>query len=405
MNAMITCTLVGLASWTSLLAAPQFEIIDIGTFGTGPCGAHDVSEVDTACGQGTAPNGLNQHAFYWDGQTMHNIAPLNAPAGGNTWGFAMNSLGHVVGYANSASGNAFHPYKWSVQGGTVDLGVPTWAVGDYGQGKDINDSGTVVGIVGSVPYNLRGCIWINGEMLEVPTLGGNESQCLALNERNDVVGFARLESGKMRGFVVPNGNVDNLIELEAPEGGGAQATDINEQRVVCGWGANEDGTYHALRWSLEGGMEYLGEPAGWETFAYDINESGWIVGKAWAPPAISGTTTDHACLWIDGAFLLLEDLVISNTVGAEFRICRGVNEHGWIATSLVWDDQDNHAAVLRPVEPSSGDVNGDGLVNTDDLLLVISSWGPCEPPCDADLNGDGMVGTDDLLAVLAGWTQ
>ena len=24
---------------------------------------------------------------------------------------------------------------------------------------------------------------------------------------------------------------------------------------------------------------------------------------------------------------------------------------------------------------------------------------------DADLNGDGMVGTDDLLAVLAGWTQ
>ena len=401
---MITCTIVGLSASTILLAAPQFEIVDVGTFGTGPCGAHDVSEVGTVCGQGTAPNGLSLHAFYWDGVEMHNIPPLNAPAGGNSWGFAMNRHGHVVGYAYAASGTAFHPYRWTIEDGTVDLGVPTWAVGDYGQAKDINDAGTVVGLVGTVPYNIRGCIWIDGEMREVPPFGGTESQCLAINEQNDVVGFARLESGKMRGFVVPNGNVSNMIELEAPEGGGAQATDINEQRVVCGWGANSDGTYHALKWSAEGGMEYLGEPNGWETFAYDINESGWIVGKAWAPEAIAGTTNDYACAWIDGEFVLMEDLVINNFDNAEFRIARGVNENGWIATSLAWEDQDNRAAVLRPVAPSTGDANGDGVVNADDVLLVISNWGPCAPPCSGDLNGDGLVGADDLLEVLSGWT-
>ncbi|MBT5382962.1 MAG: hypothetical protein HOL13_09005 [Phycisphaerae bacterium] len=402
---MMSCALIGLTTSTAVLGAPQFEIVDIGTFGTGPCGAYDVSESNTACGMGTAPNGLNQHAFYWDGEIMHNIPPLNAPAGGHSWGFAMNSHGHVVGYANAASGSAFHPYKWTQEDGSIDLGVPTWSAGNYGQAKDINDSGTVAGLVGTVPYNIRGCIWINGEMLQVPTFGGDESQCLALNELNDVVGFSRLESGQMRGFVVPTGNVDNIIELEAPEGGGAQATDINEQRVICGWGLNEDSTFHALKWSIEGGMEFLGEPAGWETFAYDINESGWIVGRAIAPLSLLGAGTEHACAWIDGEFVLLEDLVINNADGAEFRFAHGVNESGWIATSLAWDAQDNRAAVLRPVEPMTGDANGDGVVNTDDVLLVISSWGPCELPCDGDLNGDGFIDTDDLLAVLSGWSN
>ena len=390
----LTCT---------LLTVPMFEIIDIGTFGTGPCATHDISEADTACGMGTAPNGLSQHAFFWDGDVMHNILPLNAPAGGYTWGFAMNRHGHVVGYSTAASGNTFHPYVWTPQDGTTNLGVPAWAAIDYGQAKDINDAGTTVGLVGSVPYNIRGCIWIDGQTLEVPPFGGDESQCLAINELNDVVGFARLESGKMRGFVVPNANINNIIELEAPEDGGAQATDINEQRVICGWGVNADGTYHALKWSLKNGMEYLGEPNGWQTFAYDINESGWIVGKAWPAEAASGIT-NLACAWIDGEFHLLNDLVVGNTLNADFRIARGVNENGWIATSLAWDDQDNHAAVLRPIASTPGDINGDGMVGTDDLLLAISMWGPCDAACPADINGDGEVGTDDLLVILANWT-
>ncbi len=102
--------------------------------------------------------------------------------------------------------------------------------------------------------------------------------------------------------------------------------------------------------------------------------------------------------------MLLKDVVVNNTEDAEFRIARGVNEHGWIATSMAWDNQDNRAAVLRPRSDVPGDVNGDGVVGTDELLTIISMWGPCEPPCSADLNGDGMVGTDDLLVVLANWT-
>jgi len=50
--------------------------------------------------------------------------------------------------------------------------------------------------------------------------------------------------------------------------------------------------------------------------------------------------------------------------------------------------------------------NGDGMVNTADLLSVINAWGECAG-CPADIaplpNGDNIVNTADLLAVINGW--
>jgi agmatine deiminase len=47
-----------------------------------------------------------------------------------------------------------------------------------------------------------------------------------------------------------------------------------------------------------------------------------------------------------------------------------------------------------------GDVDGDGHVNVNDVLLIVSSWGPCGASCPADLDGDGDVGVNDVLLVL-----
>ena len=49
-----------------------------------------------------------------------------------------------------------------------------------------------------------------------------------------------------------------------------------------------------------------------------------------------------------------------------------------------------------------GDVNGDGVVNTEDLLMLLAAWGSCEG-CPEDINGDGIVNTADLLILLANW--
>jgi hypothetical protein len=56
--------------------------------------------------------------------------------------------------------------------------------------------------------------------------------------------------------------------------------------------------------------------------------------------------------------------------------------------------------------PSFANPQGtNGIVDIDDLLTVITSWGKCPPtgPCFGDVAHSGSVDLDDLLAVINGW--
>jgi formylglycine-generating enzyme required for sulfatase activity len=51
-----------------------------------------------------------------------------------------------------------------------------------------------------------------------------------------------------------------------------------------------------------------------------------------------------------------------------------------------------------------GDLNGDGVVGSNDLAIVLSAWGPCPGnSCGADVNGDGVVNAVDTQSVLDRW--
>ena len=52
------------------------------------------------------------------------------------------------------------------------------------------------------------------------------------------------------------------------------------------------------------------------------------------------------------------------------------------------------------------DFNEDGAVNINEVLTVLTDWGPCSgpsDPCPSDVNQNGTVNVDDLLAVLGRW--
>ncbi len=49
------------------------------------------------------------------------------------------------------------------------------------------------------------------------------------------------------------------------------------------------------------------------------------------------------------------------------------------------------------------DLDGDGVVGFNDLILILSSWGIC-PGCPEDLNGNGEVDFNDLIQLLAAWS-
>ena len=52
-----------------------------------------------------------------------------------------------------------------------------------------------------------------------------------------------------------------------------------------------------------------------------------------------------------------------------------------------------------------GDLDGDGIVGTSDLILLLGQWGPCGDceDCSGDLDGDCAVGTGDLILLLGNW--
>jgi hypothetical protein len=57
--------------------------------------------------------------------------------------------------------------------------------------------------------------------------------------------------------------------------------------------------------------------------------------------------------------------------------------------------------VTEAEDDCPADFDGDGLVNTADLLFLLGAWGTP----DGDVNGDGMTNTADLLELLGAWGE
>ena len=53
-------------------------------------------------------------------------------------------------------------------------------------------------------------------------------------------------------------------------------------------------------------------------------------------------------------------------------------------------------------EPCLGDIDGNGEVSVDDVLVILGSFGDSTTG-PADLNGDGIVNIDDMLIILSAW--
>jgi hypothetical protein len=51
-----------------------------------------------------------------------------------------------------------------------------------------------------------------------------------------------------------------------------------------------------------------------------------------------------------------------------------------------------------------GDVDGNGIVNIEDLLLILADFGSCTGACPGDLDDDGDVDIDDLLITLGAFS-
>jgi hypothetical protein len=195
---------------------------------------------------------------------------------------------------------------------------------------------------------------------------------------------------------------------------------------------------------LDGDTALIGSPFWWPlnygaAYVFERTDTGWIetamltadvpTTQEWfaSAVAISGDTAVIGSFFIDGdgpgeaylfrrsdgAWRLQEEITADDGVNgdgfgrhvaldgpAAFVTASNDNDHGPQSGSAY-----EFAVVCSNLD---GDVSGDGVVNMQDLLLVLANWGDCpiesRGTCIGDTDGDGQVDFTDLLQVLADWS-
>jgi len=117
--------------------------------------------------------------------------------------------------------------------------------------------------------------------------------------------------------------------------------------------------------------------------------------------------------------LLYHNNLMENAYGNAYDMCDNTWYNDVLQQGNYWDDFESNPGypyhyiipdgqnidlypLAEPYMPLLGDINGDGVVDIDDLFEVLAHWG--EPGGSADVNNDGIVNVEDLLIVLANWT-
>jgi probable HAF family extracellular repeat protein len=270
------------------------------------------------------PIGLVAQANHQPRYTITDLGPLK----GGTFSqpFSINRYGLVSGSSNLPDGNQ-HATLW-LQKLKVDIGAPglggpnSIAFGDNDafqssgeaetstpdpNGEDFCGFGTHLTCL---PF-----LWQNGEMTQLPTLGGNNGAANAISNRGEVVGFAE-NSTPDPGCPTPQvlhfepafwekGAIHKLPTVGGDPDG--VAYEINDRGDVAGTSGtcttfnpnflNNLLAVHALLWE-NGKATDLGNLGGKTgqaggNAAYSVNNQGEVVGSS----DLTGDTTFHAFLW------------------------------------------------------------------------------------------------------------
>lgn len=264
--------------------------------------------------------------------------------------YAINDYGQVVGYSGVIQGpeEGRRAFLWDSTNGMQNLGT---LGGNHSEAYGINNAGQVVGrtTVPSSEGDVRGFLWENGSMNDLGTLAGGWTEAHGINNSGQVVGYSVLSSS-VAAFSWENGLMSNLESLS----GNSRGYAINEKGQIIGYVDSI-----AFMWE-DGTVTSLGTLGGGYSFAWDISNTGWIVGEF----GVSGSPS-HAFLWTDG--------VMTDLGGG---IAEAINDTGQVVGSFGLWENGITTPLVDLLSDSSGwtdlygrDINrlgqivGDGCIN------------------------------------------
>lgn len=175
--------------------------------------------------------------------------------------------------------------------------------------------------------------WNKSEgLVDLGTLGGDDSAAFGVNSAGQVVGQSNLSTGApdVAFLWTATSGMQNLGNLG---GTGGAANAINASGQITGQSNNSSGFAHAFLWESTGGMQDLGTlPNGQQSGGNAINSAGEIVG--WANIG----TVDRAMIWTqaDG----IKNLGINAACG---ETAFGINDSGLV---VGWMNKSSQCAFV-----------------------------------------------------------
>jgi probable HAF family extracellular repeat protein len=274
------------------------------------------------------------------------------------------------------------PFLW--QNGIMSA-LPTVG-GNNGQASAINNRGQVAGYAengiadSTCPQGVENfmvdlpVMWDNGIATALPTINGDpDGVAFGLNNRGQAVGYSGTCTAANYAVVWENGTATKLRDLGDP---GGIAFAINDHNQVVGQAVNSDGTALAAIWQNHtvaalGGLL----PGDVSSFATSINNRGQAVGSSFS----SRSNWSHGLLWQNGMMIDL-NTVFPASSNLYVVSASNINESGQIAGMAVEMSGSHagtivHAFLATPVDEDQGKSVADVVHTHPEITLPAANVG------------------------------
>ncbi|MEW8660359.1 MAG: hypothetical protein AB2603_18775 [Candidatus Thiodiazotropha endolucinida] len=349
-------------------------------------------------------NDLVNHGFIWESGVMYDLGafPPQDDINSSSTATAINNSGLISGSVDLAG------VVWDLNGTPNYPPFPPYArVTDPdpfspANTEDINHVGQAVGTLVSFITGFR---WQAGTLENLVHLQpGLDTDAYGINELGEIAGRA-LVGPPIYSHAVYWPDPTTVIDLGTLGGDNSEARDINDDRVIVGHSDTASGETVAFIWHTDFGMQSLGTLGGANSRAYAINSMGQIVGES---ETDAGEV--HATLWnVSYATSVLIDIKPSNRKNPVNPRSKGKLKVA-ILTTDDFDASTVNIASIRfgpngaeAVRSRVKDIDHDGDW---DLVFKVKTGetgiacGDTEATLSAQtLDGDPVTGTDSIKTV------
>ncbi|HEY3854838.1 MAG TPA: Ig-like domain-containing protein [Verrucomicrobiae bacterium] len=319
---------------------PKYNITDLGAVIGGASGASGINSNGVVVGGVTISPATSRPFIYSNGVvTILPLFPGGVGLGGSGVASAINDSGEVTGNAADGSGYG-HAFSYL---GTNMVNLGTLG-GNQSSGVAINASGEIVGSADDANNALRAFLYSDGKMKNLDSFGGTDSRATSINSVGQIVGYASFPPGVEKGFVYNPGGVTQILGTLG--GTVCQPYAINDLGEIAGDSYTADGNTHAFL-NIQGFIIDLGTFGGFNSAALGMNGYGEIIGSA---------QDDHLdtrpFLWHNYVLYDLNKLIPTNS-GWVLQSANAINDAGQIVGVGLNGTNQNNRAFLLSLAPDS----------------------------------------------------